>query len=79
MIAQGILHHVHVFHWPRRGERAPLADGADRWLAYLDVLRQARCERPLLLEFVRGDDPDQLRADARTLREWIYTVTAKKG
>jgi sugar phosphate isomerase/epimerase len=71
VIARGILHHVHVFHWPRRGARAPLADGADRWRAYLDVMRRARCERPLLLEFVRDDDPEQLRADAATLHEWI--------
>jgi 3-dehydroshikimate dehydratase len=65
------LHHVHVFHWPRRGERVPLADGADRWRAYLGVMREARCARALLLEFVRGDDPEQLRADAATLHEWI--------
>ena len=71
VIAVGALHHVHVFHWPRRGERVPLAEGADRWQAYLNVMREARCERPLLLEFVRGDDPDQLRADAAMLREWI--------
>ena len=66
------LHHVHVFHWPKRGERAPLADGAARWRAYLDVLRaDARRDWPLLLEFVRNDDEQQLRADAATLREWI--------
>ena len=65
------LHHVHVFHWPRRGERAPLADGAARWRAYLDVLRADGRAWPLLLEFVRADDPAQLRADAATLREWI--------
>ena len=65
------LHHVHVFHWPQRGERAPLADGADRWRAYLDVLRAHPGKWPLLLEFVRGDDPAQLRADAATLHEWI--------
>ena len=66
------LHHVHVFHWPKRGERAPLADGAARWRAYLDVLREDhRHDWPLLLEFVRGDDPAQLHADAATLHEWI--------
>ena len=65
------LHHVHVFHWPRRGERVPLAEGAARWRAYLDVLREGGCKHPLLLEFVRNDDPDQLRADAATLHEWI--------
>ena len=65
------LHHVHVFHWPRRGERAPLADGAAPWRAYLDLLRHEKPDCPLLLEFVRGDDPVQLAADAATLRQWI--------
>jgi sugar phosphate isomerase/epimerase len=65
------LHHVHVFHWPRRGERVPLAEGEARWRAYLDVLRERGGTWPLLLEFVRNDDPDQLRADAATLRRWI--------
>jgi sugar phosphate isomerase/epimerase len=56
------LNYLHVFHWPVRGERAPLAEGADRWRACLKLLRQSRREVSLLLEFVRGDDPDQLRA-----------------
>jgi 3-dehydroshikimate dehydratase len=65
------LSHVHVFHWPRRGERAALAEGAQRWKAYIDVLRESGKECPLLLEFVRNDDPEQLVRDAATLREWI--------
>jgi sugar phosphate isomerase/epimerase len=69
------LGHVHVFHWPTPGERVPLADGAERWRAYLKLLKQERREVPLLLEFVRGDDPDQLRADAATLRGWIAELS----
>ena len=67
------LQHVHVFHWPRRGERAPLAEGAEGWKRYIRLLRSAfpRTTCPLLLEFVRDDDPDQLRADAATLREIV--------
>lgn len=65
------LHHVHVFHWPQRRERAPLADGEAAWRGYLDLLRAHAPDCPLLLEFVRGDDPAQLRADAATLRQWI--------
>jgi 3-dehydroshikimate dehydratase len=65
------LNHVHVFHWPRRGERAALADGAERWKAYIDVLKRNGKQCPLLLEFVRDDDPEQLIRDAATLREWI--------
>jgi sugar phosphate isomerase/epimerase len=65
------LHHIHVFHWPRRRERAPLSDGADRWSAYLDVLREHNRACPLLLEFVRDDNPDHLMHDADTLRRLI--------
>ena len=67
----GRLQHVHVFHWPVRGERAPLSDGATGWVRYLEILRDHGRPCPLLLEFVRGDEPDQLMADAATLREWI--------
>jgi hypothetical protein len=62
---------VHVFHWPRRGERAALADGSAGWLRYLQILRDHDHACPLLLEFVRDDDPRQLLSDAATLREWI--------
>ena len=65
------VRHVHVFHWPKRGERAPLADGAIAWKQYLSILREHGTECPLLLEFVPNDDPEQLLRDAATLREWI--------
>jgi sugar phosphate isomerase/epimerase len=68
------LSHVHVFHWPRRGERAALEEGAADWVAYLKVLREEGKTCPLLLEFVRGDDPEQFRRDARTLRELISSA-----
>jgi sugar phosphate isomerase/epimerase len=67
---------VHVFHWPRRGERAPLADGAGDWVRYLRILRDAGHACPLLLEFVRNDDPEQLVADAETLQELIARATS---
>ena len=70
------LQHVHVFHWPARGERAALNDGEEGWLRYLRILHEAGRACPLLLEFVRGDDPQQLIADAATLRQWIEQVAA---
>ena len=68
--------HVHVFHWRPDGERRPLAEGAEEgeWPAVLDALaRPTRFagERYAFLEFVRDDDPDQLRRDAATLRSWL--------
>lgn len=64
------LEHVHVFHWwPDPSCRLPLADGRDRWTAYLEELRANSKDCALLLEFVRGDDPACLAEDAKTLRE----------
>lgn len=63
---------VHVFHWwPGPNDRHPLADGRDRWKAYLDVLRESGRDHDCLLEFVKGDRPEQLVDDARTLRGMI--------
>jgi sugar phosphate isomerase/epimerase len=64
------LHHLHVFHWwPDSSCRLPLADGRDRWAAYVAELRASMKDCALLLEFVRGDDPSCLQEDATTLRE----------
>jgi sugar phosphate isomerase/epimerase len=62
------LQHVHVFHWwPDPSHRQPLEEGRDRWSAYIAELRQQGKDIPLLLEFVRGDDPVSLQEDAKTL------------
>jgi sugar phosphate isomerase/epimerase len=71
------LKYVHVFHWPQRGERVPLAAGAAGWLRYLRILREHGRACPLLLEFVRDDDPAQLLADATTLHKWIAATNDK--
>jgi sugar phosphate isomerase/epimerase len=59
---------LHVFHWwPDQRHRLPLADGADRWQRYLQVAADANTARHASFEFVRNDDPEQLKADAKTL------------
>ena len=64
------LHHVHVFHWwPDSGHRHALADGRERWEAYVAELSSCPEDADLLLEFVRNDDPLILAEDAQTLRE----------
>ena len=68
------LQHVHVFHWPVRRTRVPLAEGADRWRQYLKLLHDAGKCCPLLLEFVKNDDPAQLIKDAATLLGWIKDI-----
>ena len=57
---------VHAFHWwPTAATRRPLADGADRWPAYVDRLSDR--PRTIALEFVKDDRVEQMAADATTL------------
>jgi 3-dehydroshikimate dehydratase len=75
------LAHLHVFHWnPDDRHRCPLADGADRWPAYLrEAAVQSSADgrlRYASLEFVRDDDVDQFRRDAITLRAWVRGMSA---
>ncbi len=65
--------HLHVFHWQPDGERLPLTDGDGVWPALLGTSLGERWprDRYTFLEFVRHDDPSQLRADAATLRGWL--------
>ena len=70
------LAHLHVFHWQLAGsppevQRLPLAEGEADWRAYLAAAAQDGRERCALLEFVRGDDPDQFLRDAAALRAML--------
>ena len=68
------LANLHVFHWwPTHEQRLPLDAGTDRWRAFLDIVRDEAppAARFASLEFVRGDDVGQARADARTLHRWL--------
>lgn len=67
------LRGVHVFHWEGT-ERRPLAEGWQRWLRWLRVIAQAPRSVFAQIEFVRDDDPANLRADAETLREMLAIV-----
>jgi sugar phosphate isomerase/epimerase len=70
--------HLHVFSWGAGGERFPLGDGAELWgpalAAASDGPRRWAGTRVAYLEFVAGDDPQQLAADAATLRSWLADV-----
>lgn len=62
------LDDVHVFHWwPDPRTRLALADGADRWQAYLRAVAADGRDHIAALEFVRGDEEVQLLQDAATL------------
>jgi 3-dehydroshikimate dehydratase len=67
------LAHVHVLHW-RSGpvvERRPLHEGRSAWSAWMARIAAAGSRPDYLLEFVRGEDPAQLGADAASLRGWL--------
>jgi len=69
------LAHLHVYEWSTDLERHPLAAGEGHWPAALAAASAApgrpEFDRFALLEFVAGDDPDALAADAATLRRWL--------
>lgn len=52
----------------------PLADGAGNWAAYLSIAASAGGSRWAFLEFVRGDEPAQVEADAATLRQLLAGI-----
>lgn len=68
----------HVFQWNPDHSRRPLADGLDVWREFLSRVPGWE-EKPLLLEFVPGDDPHLLEGEARSLREIAGDDRALKG
>ena len=70
------LGNLHVFQWwPTGKTRLPLADGADRWKPFL-AAAAAVGPRDALIEFVKGDDPEQFLADAQVLKAWLTSLGA---
>lgn len=67
------IRNVHVFSWLGT-ERLPLAAGAEKWRACLRALQALPGKRALLLEFVQGDAPAQLKRDAACLRQWLQEL-----
>lgn len=66
------LRNVHVFHWwPTHQERHPLIEGESRWRRYIEVVSETGKKVDFLLEFVSGDAPQQLLADAKVLADWL--------
>jgi sugar phosphate isomerase/epimerase len=63
------LSHLHVYEWASAEDRRPLAEGEARWRAVLAAVDDR--PRTAFLEFVAGDDPGALLADARTLHAWL--------
>lgn len=64
------IRNIHTFSW-HGTDRLPLAEGAEKWRACLAEIGKLPGEHRLMLEFVKDDSPDQLLADAATLKRWI--------
>jgi sugar phosphate isomerase/epimerase len=71
---------LHVFQWVRgddgKIDRRPLDEGDAVWPGYFEKAKTCPAlargaEMFALLEFVRGDDPDRLAAEAATLQRWL--------
>ncbi|MBI5380732.1 MAG: sugar phosphate isomerase/epimerase [Opitutae bacterium] len=65
------LTNVHVFHWPAVGVRGTLAEGVAPWRTYFDTVQKLPGDRYAMLEFVQGDEPEQLVRDAATLTQLL--------
>jgi len=66
--------HLHVFRWRTPDDRQPLEEGTDLWPTVLAEPPAAAGwpgARVAFLEFVAGDDPAQVEADAAVLRGWL--------
>ncbi len=50
-------------------DRRPLAEGVEVWRSWFDAIHRAGIHPHALLEFVRGDEPENLVSDALQLRD----------
>jgi sugar phosphate isomerase/epimerase len=68
---------IHVFHWEGpNNDRRPLSEGESRWHDYFAKLIDSTAGRKVFasLEFVKGDDPEQLKHDASVLIRHLELV-----
>ena len=65
---------MHVYKWKMIKDqliRQPLADGTSEWSKYLKIANSKNQTTDALIEFVKGDSPEQFLEDAKTLTDWI--------
>ncbi len=68
------MSNLHVFRWDYQGDkkiRRPLEEGIEDWRRYFELATTKPGDRFALLEFVKDDDPDQLRRDAKVLNDLL--------
>jgi len=67
------LANIHVYSWRRTNgdtERMPLDAMAGPWHRYLETVEAGGRQHYAMIEFVRGDTPEQFLEDAETLKRW---------
>ena len=68
------LTYLHVFQWEGVGKdrkRLELSEGESDWIQYMKLAAEKEGDRYCLLEFVKGDEPEQFLKDAGALRKWL--------
>lgn len=60
---------LHMFHWDAEYTRYALADGRDVVKQYLDLAKTNPNIYGVMLEFIKDDDIEQMKADAAVLNE----------
>ena len=79
---RGILPHLtnlHVYHWDPGAERRPIAEGAEEWRRYLEVVAGSGREHAAMIEFVRDNSEEAFIADAMTLKTWTDAANDLSG
>lgn len=66
------LTNVHVFHWQDYHTRYTLEEGSEEWTNYYQHLTPFTSpESYALLEFVKGNSPEQMKRDAEVLKRLV--------
>lgn len=61
---------VHLFNWNRLGIRYPLEKGEKKIRGFLDTLKSNGYAKDIILEFVKGDRPENFLSDFKCLKQW---------
>lgn len=62
------LSNIHAYHW-ESGNRMELKAGINKWLKYMEVIKEVVGTRYCMIEFVKDDTPEQFLNDAEVLKE----------
>jgi 3-dehydroshikimate dehydratase len=73
------LTNVHVFFWEYKDgkiDQRALSEGKHEWLKYLHLVKKSESDHFAMLEFVKGDSPEQFMKDAETLTSILQEVNS---